>query len=75
MPAGGVPDAMGPDLSREGPFDASDVVPDEGQSPLILDGMGGLPIPHDVIRRTSTKQQHARHSHARPPCNRIHGGP
>ena len=41
MPAGGVPDAMGPDLSREGPFDASDVVPDEGQSPLILDGMEG----------------------------------
>ena len=41
MSAGGVPDAMGPDLSREGPFDASDVVPDEGQSPLILDGMEG----------------------------------
>ena len=41
MPAGGVPDARGPDLSREGPFDASDVVPDEGQSPLILDGMEG----------------------------------
>ena len=41
MPAGGVPDVMGPDLSREGPFDASDVVPDEGQSPLILDGMEG----------------------------------
>ena len=41
MPAGGVPDAMGPDLSREGPFDASDVVPDAGQSPLILDGMEG----------------------------------
>ena len=39
MPAGGVPDAMGPDLSREGPFDACDVVPDAGQSPLILDGM------------------------------------
>ena len=41
MPAGGVPDAMGPDLSREGPFDARDVVPDAGQSPLILDGMEG----------------------------------
>ena len=41
MPAGGVPDAMGPDLSREGPFDACDVVPDAGQSPLILDGMEG----------------------------------
>ena len=41
MPAGGVPDAMGPDLSREGPFDASDAVPDAGQSPLILDGMEG----------------------------------
>ena len=32
---------MGPDLSREGPFDARDVVPDAGQSPLILDGMEG----------------------------------
>ena len=41
MPAGGVPDAMGPDLSREGPFDACEVVPDAGQSPLILDGMEG----------------------------------
>ena len=41
MPAGGVPDAMGPDLSREGPFDASDVLPDAGQSPLIRDGMEG----------------------------------
>ena len=59
----------------KGPFDASDVVPDAGQSPLILDGMGGLPIPHDVIRRTSTKQQHVRHSHARPRVIGIHGGP
>ena len=41
MPAGGVPDAMGPDLSREGPFDASDVLPDAGQSPLIRDGIEG----------------------------------
>ena len=38
MPAGGVPDVMNPDLSREGPFDASDIVPDVGQSPLIWMG-------------------------------------
>ena len=41
MPAGGVPDDMGPDLSMEGPFNACDVIPDAGQSPLILDGMEG----------------------------------
>ena len=41
LPAGGVPADPGPDLSREGPFNACDVVPDAGQSPLILDGMEG----------------------------------
>ena len=41
LPAGGVPADPGPDLSREGPFKACDVVPDAGQSPLVLDGMGG----------------------------------
>ena len=41
LPAGGVPTDPGPDLSREGPFNACDVVPDAGQSPLVLDGMEG----------------------------------
>ena len=59
MPAGGVPDVMSPDLSREGPFDASDVVPDEGQSPLILDGMEGC-----QYRMTSYDERHpSRNTH------------
>ena len=60
MPAGGVPDVMNPDLSREGPFDASDIVPDEGQSPLILDGMEGC-----QYRMTSYDERH--------PSNNTHG--
>ena len=31
----------GPDLSREGPFNAYDVVPDAGQSPVVMDSMAG----------------------------------
>ena len=32
---------VGPDLSREGPFDASEVEPEPGQSPLVLNSMPG----------------------------------
>ena len=41
LPAGGVLADPGPDLSREGPFNACDVVPDAGQSPVVLDSMAG----------------------------------
>ena len=30
---------IGPDLTREGPFDVSEVEPDPGQSPLVLNSM------------------------------------
>ena len=38
---GVVTDEMGPDLSREGPFDACDADHDPGQSPMVLDSMSG----------------------------------
>ena len=41
LPTGAVHTDTGPDLSREGPFNAYDVVPDTGQSPVVLDSMAG----------------------------------
>ena len=38
---GVVMDETGPDLSREGPFDACDADHDPGQSPMVLDSMAG----------------------------------
>ena len=32
---------VGPDLSREGPFDACDAIQEPGQSPMVLDSMSG----------------------------------
>ena len=32
---------IGPDLTREGPFDACEVEPEPGQSPLVLNSMPG----------------------------------
>ena len=32
---------IGPDLAREGPFDAGEVIPEPGQSPLVLNSMPG----------------------------------
>ena len=32
---------VGPDLSREGPFDACDAIHEPGQSPMVLDSMSG----------------------------------
>ena len=32
---------VGPDLSREGPFDACDAIHEPGQSPMVLDNMSG----------------------------------
>ena len=32
---------VGPDLSREGPFDACDADHEPGQSPMVLDSMSG----------------------------------
>ena len=41
LPTGAVHADPGPDLSREGPFNAYDVVPDAGQSPVVMDSMTG----------------------------------
>ena len=41
LPAGGVHADPGPDLSREGPFDACDADHDAGQSPVVMDSMAG----------------------------------
>ena len=41
LPTGAVHADTGPDLSREGPFNAYDVVPDAGQSPVVMDSMTG----------------------------------
>ena len=41
MPTGAAHADTGPDLSREGPFNAYDVVPDAGQSPVVMDSMTG----------------------------------
>ena len=41
LPAGGVNADPGPDLSREGPFDACDADHDAGQSPVVMDGVAG----------------------------------
>ena len=41
LPTGEVHADPGPDLSREGPFNACDVVPDAGQSPVVMDSMTG----------------------------------
>ena len=41
LPAGGVTADPGPDLSREGPFDACDADHDPGQSPVVMDSMAG----------------------------------
>ena len=41
LPTGGVHADPGPDLSGEGPFNACDVVPDAGQSPVVMDSMTG----------------------------------
>ena len=38
---GVVTEETGPDLSREGPFDARDTDHDPGQSPMVLDSMSG----------------------------------
>ena len=40
---------FGPDLTREGPFDVSQVEPDPGQSPPGLEQHAGMSVPHDII--------------------------
>ena len=45
-------DDIGPDLTREGPFDVSEVEPDPGQSPLVLNSMLGC-----QFRMTSYDEQ------------------
>ena len=64
---GVVTDETGPDLSREGPFDACDADHEAGQSP----------IPNDVIRRASKRQRFRPfiwHAFARPPYDGVYGG-
>ena len=46
---------IGPDLTREGPFDVSEVEPDPGQSPLVLNSMPGC-----QFRMTSYDEQDSR---------------
>ena len=46
---------IGPDLTREGPFDLSEVEPDPGQSPLVLNSMPGC-----QFRMTSYGEQDSR---------------
>ena len=41
---------VGPDLTREGPFDACEAEPEPGQSPLVLKQHAGMPVPYDVVR-------------------------
>ena len=67
----------GPDLSREGPFDACDVDHDPGQSPIIMDSMAGCQYrmtSYDERVIDSDRDNLVWHTHARPPCHRIHGG-
>ena len=42
---------VGPDISREGPFDACEADHEPGQSPLVLRQHVGMPVQDDVIRR------------------------
>ena len=49
---GVVTDETGPDLSREGPFDACDAAHDPGQSPIVMDSMAGC-----QYRMTSYEEQ------------------
>ena len=49
---GTVTATQGPDLSREGPFDACDADHDEGQSPLVMNSMAGC-----QYRMTSYEEQ------------------
>ena len=46
---------IGPDLTREGPFDVSEVKPEPGQSPLVLNSMPGC-----QFRMTSYDDQDSR---------------
>ena len=46
---------IGPDLTREGPFDVSEVEPEPGQSPLVLNSMQGC-----QFRMTSYDDQDSR---------------
>ena len=39
----------GPDLTREGPFDAYEVPPEPGPSPLVLNRHAGMSISHDIV--------------------------
>ena len=41
MPLCQATEDISPDLTREGPFDASEVIPEPGQSPLVLNSMPG----------------------------------
>ena len=46
---------IGPDLTREGPFDVCEVEPEPGQSPLVLNSMPGC-----QFRMTSYDDQDSR---------------
>ena len=70
-------DPVGPDLSREGPFDACDADQDPRQSPMVLDSMSGCQYrmtPYeDRTNRDDLDPSYGIH-YTRPPYDGIHGG-
>ena len=70
-------DETGPDLSREGPFDACDA---DHDADAVADGVGqyvGVPIPNDVIRGASKRLRFGPflwNSFAQPPYDGVYGG-
>ena len=61
------PTDTGPDLSREGPFDARDVIHEQGQSPLVLDSMAGcqyrMTLYEDLTNRDDLDPSYGIHLH------------
>ena len=64
------PTDAGPDLSREGPFDACDAIHEQGQSPLVLDSMAGcqyrMTSYEDLTNRDDLDPSYGIHLH--DPC-------
>ena len=61
------PTDTGPDLSREGPFDARDAIHEQGQSPLVLDSMAGcqyrMTLHEDLTNRDDLDPSYGIHLH------------
>ena len=69
---------VGPDLTREGPFDACEAEPEPGQSPLVLNSMPGCQFRmmsyDDRDNRDDLDPAYGIHLHD-PPYDGIYGGP